>query len=125
LSMLHSLVSSAPNSKREVWWCYGSRNSREHPFVAEARDLLADLPRSRSCVAYSQPSPGDQQGKDYDARGHLALSLLQPLHLPQAADFYLCGPPAFLTQLTAALQSWGVPCSRIHSETFGTESAVT
>jgi ferredoxin-NADP reductase/MOSC domain-containing protein YiiM/ferredoxin len=125
LSMLHSLVSSAPNSKREVWWCYGSRNSREHPFVAEARELLADLPRSRSCVAYSQPSPGDQQGKDYDARGHLALSLLQTLHLPQAADFYLCGPPAFMTELTAALQSWGVPYSRIHSETFGTESAVT
>ncbi len=87
--------------------------------------FLADLPHSRSFIAYSQPGEGDQQGKDYDARGHLTLSLLQPLHLPQAADFYLCGPPAFLTELTAALQSWGVPYSRIHSETFGTESAVT
>ena len=45
--------------------------------------------------------------------------------MPQTADFYLCGPPAFLTELTAALESWGVPYSRIHSETFGTESAVT
>jgi ferredoxin len=50
---------------------------------------------------------------------------LQSLQLPQAADFYLCGPPAFLTDLTAALQSWGVPYARIHSEAFGTESAVT
>jgi ferredoxin-NADP reductase len=122
LSMLYSLIS---NARREVWWCYGARNGSEHPFSAEARKLLADLPNSRSFVAYSQPSQGDQQGKDYDARGHLTLSLLQPLHLPQAADFYLCGPPALLAELTAGLQSWGVPYSRIHSETFGTESAVT
>jgi ferredoxin-NADP reductase/MOSC domain-containing protein YiiM len=122
LSMLYSL---APNSGREVWWCYGARNSSEHPFAAEARKLLADLPHSRFFVAYSQPSEGDQQGKNYDASGHLNFSSLQSLHLPQAADFYLCGPPAFLTELTAALQSWGVRCSRIHSETFGTESAIT
>jgi ferredoxin-NADP reductase/MOSC domain-containing protein YiiM len=122
LSMLYSLAS---NSRREVWWCYGARNRREHPFSAEAHKLLADLPQSRSFIAYSQPGQGDQQGKDYNASGHLTLSLLQQLHLPQAADFYLCGPPGFLTGLTAALQSWGVPYSRIHSETFGTESAVT
>jgi ferredoxin-NADP reductase len=122
LSMLYSLVA---NARREVWWCYGTRNSREHPFAEEARKLLADLPHSRSFIAYSQPSEGDQQGMNYDASGRLNLSLLQSLHLPEAADFYLCGPPAFLTELTAALQSWGVPYSRIHSEIFGTESAVT
>ncbi len=122
LSMLYSLVAHA---RREVWWCYGTRNSREHPFAAEARKLLADLPDSHSFIAYSQPSEGDEQGTNYDASGRLNLSLLQSLHLPQAADFYLCGPPAFLTELTAALQSWGVPYSRIHSEIFGTESAVT
>jgi ferredoxin-NADP reductase/MOSC domain-containing protein YiiM len=122
LSMLYSLAS---NASRHVWWCYGARNSREHPFLAEARKLLADLPNSRSLIAYSQPGQEDQQGKDYDARGHLDLPLLQSLHLPQEADFYLCGPPAFLADLTAALQSWGVPYSRIHSEAFGTESAVT
>ena len=71
--------------------------------------FLADLPHSRSFIAYSQPGDGDQQGKDYDAPRPPDLSLLQQLHLPQTADFYLCGPPAFLTELTAALQSWGVP----------------
>jgi ferredoxin-NADP reductase len=123
--MLYSLASGPSNAKREVWWCYGARNRSEHPFAAEAHKLLADLPYSRSFIAYSQPGRGDQQGNDYDATGHLTLPLLQPLQLPQAADFYLCGPPAFLTGLTAALQQWGVPYSRIHSETFGTESAVT
>ncbi len=122
LSMLYSLVS---NAKREVWWCYGARNGNEHPFAAEARKLLTDLPNSRSFIVYSQPGEGDQQGRNYDAHGHLTLSSLEELHLPKTADFYLCGPPAFLTELTASLQSWGIPYARIHSETFGTESAVT
>ena len=123
LAMLHSL--SAANSDREIWWCYGTRNRSEHPFIEETQQLLAHLPRSRSLIAYSKPEDGDQQGKDYDELGHLSLSSLQQRQMPQTADFYLCGPPAFLTGLTAALGSWGVPNSRIHSEIFGTESAVT
>jgi ferredoxin-NADP reductase/MOSC domain-containing protein YiiM/ferredoxin len=125
LAMLHSLAAAAINSNREIWWCYGARNGREHPFAVEARRLLADLPQSHSFIAYSNPEVEDQQGQDYDATGRLSLSSLQQLHVPETADFYLCGPPAFLTGLTAGLASWGVPYSRIHSEIFGTESAVT
>jgi ferredoxin-NADP reductase/MOSC domain-containing protein YiiM len=125
LAMLHSLATGADSSRREIWWCYGARNGREHPFAEEVRQLLADLPQSHSFIAYSNPEAEDQQGKDYDAFGHLSLSSLQQLHVPQTADFYLCGPPAFLTELTASLTSWGVPYSSIHFENFGTESAVT
>jgi ferredoxin-NADP reductase/MOSC domain-containing protein YiiM/ferredoxin len=125
LSMLHSLGAGTANSGREIWWCYGARNGREHPFAAEARRLLAGLPNSHSFIAYSKPKAEDRPGKDYDASGQLNLSSLQELHVPQTADFYLCGPPAFLTDLTAGLRSWGVPYSCIHSEVFGTESAVT
>jgi ferredoxin-NADP reductase/MOSC domain-containing protein YiiM len=123
MAMLHSL--SAGNSTREIWWCYGARNRREHPFTEEVHDLLAHLGRCRSFIAYSKPDKEDQQGKDYDAPGHLNASSLQQLQVPQTADYYLCGPPAFLSELTAGLKSWGVPYARIHSETFGTESAVT
>jgi ferredoxin-NADP reductase/MOSC domain-containing protein YiiM/ferredoxin len=123
LAMLHSLANAA--ASREIWWCYGARNGREHPFAAEAQKLVANLPHCRSFIAYSQPEDGDQQGKDYDVRGQLSLSSLQQLQMPRTADFYLCGPPAFLTDLTTALKSWSVPYSRIHSEIFGTESAVT
>ncbi|MET0219425.1 MAG: MOSC domain-containing protein, partial [Tardiphaga sp.] len=34
LTMLHAL--SAQASTREVWWLYGTRNGREHPFAEEA-----------------------------------------------------------------------------------------
>ena len=119
LSMLHSLADGAANSMREVWWCYGPRNGTEHPFAAEVRGLLSGLPRSHSFVSYSKPEDGDHSGKDYDVSGRLDLSSLQQLQMPKEADFYLCGPPAFLDGLTADLKSWGVPDSCIHSEIFG------
>ena len=125
LSMLHSLAESASTSTREVWWCYGARNSTEHPFAAEVRTLLSNLPQSHSFIAYSRPDPADRPGRDYDHLGHLSLSSLQQLDMPKEADFYLCGPTHFLRDLTADLKSWGVPNSCIHSEVFGAEPSKT
>ena len=125
LSMLHSLADSAADSMREAWWCYGARNGTEHPFAAEVRALLSGLPQSHSFVAYSKPQDGDQSGKDYDVSGHLDLPSLRQFHVPKEADFYLCGPAAFLGGFTADLKDWGVPNSCIHSEVFGAGSSIT
>jgi ferredoxin-NADP reductase/MOSC domain-containing protein YiiM len=125
LSMLHSLANDAANSMREVWWCHGARNGTEHPFAAEVRTLLSGLPQSHSLVAYSKPEDGDQPGKDYGIAGRLNLALLQQFNVPKKADFYLCGPDAFLRDFTGDLKSWGVPGSCIHSEVFGAESSIT
>jgi ferredoxin-NADP reductase len=123
--MLHWLAATGADSKREVWWFYGARNGREHPFAAEARALLNRLPSSHALVVYSKPESVDRQGQDYDASGHLNLASLQRLQVPKEADFYLCGPTAFLSDFTAELKSWGVPASSIHFETFGAESSIT
>jgi ferredoxin-NADP reductase/MOSC domain-containing protein YiiM len=125
LSMLHTLAATSANFTRAIWWCYGARNGREHPFAAETRDLLKVLPQSRSIVAYSKPVSEDQLGKDYDVAGHLDLSSLQRHGVPQTADFYLCGPPAFLDEFTMALRSWGVSDSCIHTEKFGAGTSLT
>ena len=125
LAMLHSVAAAGAASTREVWWCYGTRNGREHPFAAEARASLNGLPRGHALVVYSKPEDADRQGRDYDASGHLTVSLLQQFQIPKEADFYLCGPAAFLTDFTAELKSWGVPDSSIHSERFGAESSST
>jgi len=125
LAMLHSLGEDGADSRREVWWCYGARNSKEHPFAAEVRGVLERLPGSRSLVVYSKPGDGDRLGKDYDAAGHLSLLLLQQAGVPKEADFYLCGPAGFLAGFTSELKSWGVPGSSIHSEVFGAGSSST
>jgi ferredoxin-NADP reductase/MOSC domain-containing protein YiiM/ferredoxin len=124
LSMLHSLSARPAYREREVWWLYGARNSAEHPFAGEARDLLVKLTHGRSHVAYSAPAAGDRVGLNCDVFGHLDVASLQRLGVPQSAHFYLCGPARFLTDLTAGLVSWGVAETRIHKEIFGPENPV-
>ena len=123
LAMLHALAAS--RSPREIWWLYGTRNAAQHPFAREARHLAAALPRVRNFVAYSRPALGDRLGDDYDAPGRLRLEVLQQLGVPRQADFYLCGPPAFLHSFTQDLRSWGVESGRLHQEVFGPEESVT
>jgi ferredoxin-NADP reductase len=98
---------------------YGARRGKEHPFARETRELLQSIERHRSFVVYSQPESDDQPGNAFDVRGHLGAAALRELNVPRHADFYLCGPAAFLKDLTAALFDCGVASSRIRSEVFG------
>ena len=125
LSMLHRLAAAGTGSTREIWWIYGARNGSAHPFAAEVRGLIAGFAHARSSIAYSQPMENDRLGKDYDVQGHVDVNMLEQLKVPKQADFYLCGPAGFLTGLSAALQSWGVSQSRVHSETFGAGASFT
>jgi MOSC domain-containing protein YiiM/ferredoxin-NADP reductase len=123
LAMLHALAAGV--SPREVWWIYGARDGGEHPFAAETRTLLEALPRSRSHIRYSSPGPADRPALDFDAPGRLNVRVLQELGVPRDADFYLCGPPAFMSDLTVDLEAWGVAVNRIHTELFGSGPSKT
>jgi len=123
LAMLHSLSANTP--AREVWWLYGARNRKEHPFAEEVRGLLGSLPSGHSHIVYSQPESDDQPGRDYDSAGHLNVPLLDQLAVPLTADFYLCGPPAFLRSFSAGLSEHGVAVARVHTEVFGPEDSIT
>jgi ferredoxin-NADP reductase/MOSC domain-containing protein YiiM len=117
LAMLHALAAEV--SQREVWWLFGARNSDEHPFAQESRRLLQMLPHSRSHILYSRPGPQDRPGLDFDAPGRLSVAVLEELGVPREADFYLCGPSAFLQDLTTGLADWGVTTDHVHTEIFG------
>ncbi len=117
LAMLHALAAGA--SSREVWWIYGARHGGEHPFAAETRALLEALPRGHSHIRYSSPRPGDRLAVDFDAPGRLDMHAIEELGVPRDADFYLCGPSAFMNDLAVELGNWGVAANRIHTEIFG------
>jgi ferredoxin-NADP reductase len=123
LAILHALV--AESSTREVWWLYGARNSKHHPFAQEVRALLRVLPHGRSRVWYSTAAPEDRLGADFDAHGHLAVARFDELNVPRDADFYVCGPTAFMQSLITDLAAWGVPLARIHTEVFGSGESST
>jgi ferredoxin-NADP reductase len=121
--MLHALA--AEKSSHPVWWLHGARNREEHPFREESRALLQELQHGHSYIQYSRPGPADQRGVDFDAAGHLAVSAFDEIGVPREGQFYLCGPAAFLRELTAGLAAWGVAADHIHTEIFGTLDSIT
>ena len=123
LAMLHAL--SAAQATRHVWWLHGARNRDEHAFADEVDTLLASLPHVDRHVFYSAPTERDRLGVDYDHDGRLTPTAIAAAGVPVAADFYLCGPPAFMDALPAGLAAFGVAPGDVHTERFGTEGSIT
>lgn len=117
MAMLHALAAEA--SPRNIWWLHGARHGREHPFAQEAKAMLEVLAHGHRHIRYSAPDPADRLGTDFDAQGHLDIAALRELDVPRDADFFICGPTAFINELTAGLAAWGVAKTRIHAELFG------
>jgi ferredoxin len=65
------------------------------------------------------------KGRGYDTRGRLSTNLFEQLGVPRDADAYLCGPAAFMREITAALIAFGVDRARIRTEIFGAGPALT
>jgi ferredoxin-NADP reductase/MOSC domain-containing protein YiiM len=123
LAMLSTLAAEA--STREVWWLHGARNGREHPFARETRALLEALPHVHRLICYSAPLPDDRLTIDFDARGRLDAQAIAKLELPRNGDYYICGPSAFMSDLTSGVQASGVAAERIHTEMFGAGPSLT
>jgi uncharacterized protein len=120
LSMVEAHV--AARSPRPLHLFLGFRNGDEHPF----RERLARLARDHGpltvTTAYSQPRPADQPGRDYDYGGRLSVDLLEDRLPPGPAQFFLCGPPAFLEGMVEGLDRQGVSPQDLHLEAFGAPS---
>jgi ferredoxin-NADP reductase/MOSC domain-containing protein YiiM/ferredoxin len=123
LAMLHALA--AGGSARDIWWLHGARSRAEEPFAAESRSLLDSLASGHRYVCYSRPGPGDVQGRDYQTAGRLSASVLAALELPRDADAYICGPTAFMAEISAALVDLGIDQTRVRTEIFGAAPSIT
>jgi ferredoxin-NADP reductase/MOSC domain-containing protein YiiM len=116
LSMLHELAGES--STREIWWVHGARSPAEHPFAAEAHDLIAALPRAHEHVCYSAATPPERH-RAHAAAGRLSKDTLAALGLPADATAYVCGPQSFMADMRQALTESGIDPARIRTELFG------
>lgn len=125
LAMLHRLAADAEQqaisriAQPDIWWIHATQNLAHHSFAEEVIKVASQLPSLHLVRVYSRPDPTDLKGRDYDLTGHLNLPMLQQVQIPREAECYLCGPTAFLSDITADLERLGVPSSKIHSEAFG------
>jgi ferredoxin-NADP reductase/MOSC domain-containing protein YiiM len=115
LAMLDQLAGR--HSDRDIWWLHGARGPREHPFAAEAHDLLASLPHAREHVFYSNATPSERH-RAHATAGRLTKEALAELDIPAGASAYICGPVSFMTDMRDALTSISVDPARIHTELF-------
>jgi ferredoxin len=74
-------------------------------------------------ICYSRPEPNDVEGRDYQTEGRLLATVLSALDLPRDAEPYLCGPAAFMADVSAALA--GVGIDRVGTEIFDAAPAQT
>jgi hypothetical protein len=117
VSMLHALA--AEEGARPVVFVHGARDGAHHALGREVRALAARRDRIRLHVAYSQPRPEDEIGKDYDSEGRIDGALLASLGDDPDARYYLCGPTRFMADVQNDLERRGVPADHIHTESFG------
>lgn len=106
-SMLHTLADAG---KKEVSYLYACNNAQQHTFKQETAQLIEQQGWQQFAWYL------DEQA---DFTGQMDLSLIAD-ELPVAdADFYICGPVAFMESIVKQLESFAVGRERIHYEVFG------
>jgi ferredoxin-NADP reductase len=120
LAILNTLAQRG--DPREVWLFYGVRNGSEQIMKGHLRALRQTHPRLHLHLCYSDPSEGEELGRDFQHRGRLDADLLRRTLPFGRYAFYLCGPPAMMESLVPALEDLGVSREDIHYESFGPAS---
>src|SRR5262249_7842572 len=107
LAMLYAVSPSRP-----VRFLYTTRDEAHFPFRAEVQATTAALSDFHGQTFYTSPSTGGPPRR-------LTAETLHQQSLPVDGDYYLCGPPGFMADIAAALQSLGIPATAIKQEAFG------
>ncbi len=115
LAMLHALAEAA--DEREVWWVHGARDRAAYAFAGEVDSLLAALPGAHRIVGFSRPGADEVPGVEFDRTGRVSIEALTDV--PIDADYYLCGPDAFMRSLAAAIIARGTAPEHVAMELFG------
>lgn len=114
LPMLDELARQ--DSGREVWFIHAARDGAHHLFEDEAR-AMADRAENggiRLLSCYSRPRDEDNP----DLTGRIDAEALARLVPVTDADFYICGPDAFMTSLRDGLIALGAAADAIRFEAF-------
>lgn len=123
VSMLESIVEHG--TKAPLHFVHATRHGDVHAIGQHVRVLSENHAEIKAAVFYSAPRDIDEHGKHYDHAGRIDIDWLTQNTPLAGADFYVCGPEAFLFAMVDGLVSKGVKTSRIHYEVFGPAAEFT
>nr|WP_320136167.1 NO-inducible flavohemoprotein [uncultured Amphritea sp.] len=115
ISMLNDLL--LKNDSRDIVWLQGARNRQSHAFAQHIGCLKQDYPKLTAVTFYDDPSAA-KQGRDYDHQGYITCEWLAH-YCPADAEFYFCGPLAFMRAIYRQLKGLGVDDAQLNYEVFG------
>ncbi|BAK75547.1 nitric oxide dioxygenase [Pseudogulbenkiania sp. NH8B] len=120
IAMLNHLVLT--RSPRRVAFVHGCRNGAVHAMKRHVNQLAAECDNVSKVVFYEEVGAEDRLGEDYDQQGRVDLGAVREQVLLPDADYYLCGPLAFMLAQRDWLLAAGVDGGRIHYEVFGSHT---
>lgn len=115
-SMLKSLLSKKHTGP--LVFVHGTENSQQHVFKENLNQLQQDSAVD-SLVFYNKPLEDDRHSQDYHFKGLVDLDSVKDRVKLNGAEYYLCGPLAFMEKINHQLLQWGIDESNIHYEIFG------
>jgi nitric oxide dioxygenase len=125
VSIMDAVLS--PGSKtqsRPIRWIHSARRNSTLCFNDHVRRTTREKDNVQARVFVKEVEPSDEQGVVYDFRGQLDLAKLDPAQdlfvADPTADYYICGPEAWMLLVREDLKALGVETERIYLELFAT-----
>lgn len=113
MSILLSALEHMPG--REIVVVHAALNENVQAFRKTLDNLAAAHPSLHVYHRYSDP--GLRSGNA--SSGFVTAEYLEGLLPSREADYFFCGPHAFMVSLYHDLLKWGIPASQVHFEFFG------
>jgi len=118
ISMLETL---AHQSYRKAVFVHAARNFKVHAMKQYVNEVIKENPNITRSIWYGDVD-GSTEGVDYDHHGTVNLEKLKNQILSNGADYYICGPLGFMTEIEKQLLELGVNKEKIHSEVYGVDT---
>lgn len=123
VSILNTIV-QRKQTDRKVSFIHAVRSSEVQAFANHVQDIIKQDPNVTATVFNKSPREGAIEGADYKFKSRMTLDVLdkeKDLFLNNTtSSYYICGPDAFMADMSKKLQEHGVEVERIHTEVFGT-----
>ena len=124
LAMLHALAAKEPRQERSGGFTVPATAAS---IRLRPRCARSSRPCPRAAATFATVRHGQPIGRlsISTAVGRVGMHVFDELGVPRDADFYICGPAAFMSGLVADLTSWGVAPDRLRTENFGSGPSKT
>ncbi|MGJ1408747.1 NO-inducible flavohemoprotein [Sphingobacterium thalpophilum] len=115
MAMLEHLADT--KAGQPITWIHGCRNNELHAFKNRIQKLQMQHAAMTCFSFYDEP-----QADSHSFAGWVDLAKIDRAHLPQQANYYLCGPAGFIEKHFQYLTAQGIDPANIHFEEFGPAS---